>query len=190
MKRLTANMQQDTLFTIPPHQPQQRLQHQPVRPCSRTSRPRPILTRLPRPTVTNTLPDRFGGGPGYHIPRIFHAPGIASRAPARRKRWLLRTFKGARRVRTFEEWRHSAIPRTGGHGMRGERYAGAAFSHCPPPARRRRGEPRGNRHRTEGHIPANAQVSRRTRRWEARVRRETCAFAKNGGGPPGPALRG
>ena len=61
--------------------------------------------------------------------------------------------------------------------MRGERYAGATFSHCPPPARRRRGEPRGNRHRTEGHIPANAQVSRRTRRWEARVRRETCAFA-------------
>ena len=32
LKRLTANMQQDTLFAIPPHQTQQHLQHQPVRP--------------------------------------------------------------------------------------------------------------------------------------------------------------
>ena len=51
------------------------------------------------------------------------------------------------------------------------------FRAIAPPARRRRGELCGNRHRTEGHIPANAQVSRRTRASHLRVRRETCAFA-------------
>ena len=62
MKRLTANVQHDTLFTIPPHQPQQHLQHQPVRP--RPDPPRAFRTRLslPRPP----RPDR-----DEHSPRPF-----------------------------------------------------------------------------------------------------------------------
>jgi len=49
-------MQQDTLFAIPSHWPQQHLQHQPVRP--RPDPPRAFRTRLSLPRPPRTRPGR------------------------------------------------------------------------------------------------------------------------------------